>query len=301
MTGSPYWAERDYLRNVRKIKAGVFVVHGLSDWNVKTKNAGQLWEALKKNHVPRKLWLHQAGHTNPMPLRMEEWLRQVHHWFDHYLYGIDNGITKEPPSRRRAGRLQLASAAGLARPRHPGHDAAAARRRLPRPLRGPGHRAVADRRGAASPAEQLVTSPDAANGPARVHDRASTVTYGSTGVPEVDDAFVTLGTSPYVTAAARRLRKGHPRRPGRSPTPRSRSADGERARTARRDRLRLPDEARHAERGLQDRDAGLARRPQPRLVRAPEQGRRGPGGTGCAGTCSRRTTSSRPGTGSAWC
>ncbi|MFI5807039.1 Xaa-Pro dipeptidyl-peptidase [Streptomyces sp. NPDC051561] len=92
----PFWKERDYLKDIGNIKAGVFVVHGFNDWNVKTKHSVQLWEALKKNHVPRKMWLHQAGHSNPMPLRMEEWLRQTHQWFDHWLYGLENGALDAP-------------------------------------------------------------------------------------------------------------------------------------------------------------------------------------------------------------
>ncbi|WP_328404411.1 Xaa-Pro dipeptidyl-peptidase [Streptomyces sp. NBC_00390] len=94
---SPFWAERNYLPGVRNIRAGVFLVHGGNDWNVKTQHFGQLWDALKKHDVPRKLWLHQAGHTNPMPLRMEEWLAQLHQWFDYWLYDLDNGALDAPP------------------------------------------------------------------------------------------------------------------------------------------------------------------------------------------------------------
>ncbi|MEU0398503.1 Xaa-Pro dipeptidyl-peptidase [Streptomyces sp. NPDC006208] len=94
---SPFWAERNYLTGVRNIRAGVFLVHGGNDWNVKTQHFGQLWDALKKHDVPRKLWLHQAGHTNPMPLRMEEWLAQLHQWFDYWLYDLDNGALDAPP------------------------------------------------------------------------------------------------------------------------------------------------------------------------------------------------------------
>ncbi|MFI2211373.1 Xaa-Pro dipeptidyl-peptidase [Streptomyces sp. NPDC020141] len=88
---SRFWAERDYLKDARRIRAAVFAVHGGNDWNVKTQHVGRLWEALGKHEVPRRLWLHQAGHNNPMPLRMEEWLGQLHQWFDHWLYDLDNG------------------------------------------------------------------------------------------------------------------------------------------------------------------------------------------------------------------
>jgi X-Pro dipeptidyl-peptidase len=93
---SPVWDERNYLNDAKKIKASVFVVHGLNDWNVKTKHSVQWWQALAKNHVPRKLWLHQAAHATPFRWRAEEWLRQLHHWFDYWLYDIQNGIMREP-------------------------------------------------------------------------------------------------------------------------------------------------------------------------------------------------------------
>ncbi|MCQ4214295.1 Xaa-Pro dipeptidyl-peptidase [Streptomyces longispororuber] len=198
---SPYWAERDYLKDVRKIKAGVFVVHGLNDWNVKTKNAGQLWEALKKNHVPRKLWLHQAGHTNPMPLRMEEWLRQVHHWFDHYLYGIGNGITKEP-------QVDVEQADFSWRQQRdwpaPGTRDTTLRLRADGSLgRSPGPATVQSLTdaGRTVPAEQLVTSPDAAN-PNRLAYTTGPLDRDVrlNGVPEVDVRSSLSGTSPYVTA-----------------------------------------------------------------------------------------------------
>lgn len=93
---SPFWDERNYVKDARKVRAAVFVVHGLNDWNVKTEQSVQWWNALARAGVPRKLWLHQAAHNTPFRWRIEEWLRQTHHWFDHWLYGIDNGITREP-------------------------------------------------------------------------------------------------------------------------------------------------------------------------------------------------------------
>jgi X-Pro dipeptidyl-peptidase len=93
---SRVWAERDYLPDADKVRAAVMIVHGLNDWNVKVKNSVQWWEALKRTGVPLKLWLHQGNHATPLRWRLEEWLRQIHHWFDRFLYGIDNGITREP-------------------------------------------------------------------------------------------------------------------------------------------------------------------------------------------------------------
>ncbi|MEV4256720.1 CocE/NonD family hydrolase, partial [Spirillospora sp. NPDC049652] len=93
---SPFWDERNYVKDARRVKAAVMVVHGLNDWNVKTEQSVRWWNALKAAGVPRKLWLHQANHATPFRWRIDEWLRQTHHWFDRYLYGIRNGIENEP-------------------------------------------------------------------------------------------------------------------------------------------------------------------------------------------------------------
>ncbi|MDI6099977.1 Xaa-Pro dipeptidyl-peptidase [Actinoplanes sp. NEAU-A12] len=93
---SAFWAERDYVRDAHKVRASVLLVHGLHDFNVRTGQAGQWWDALGRNGVPRKIWLHQAGHTDPFNVRRAEWLTTLHRWFDHHLYKIDTGIMREP-------------------------------------------------------------------------------------------------------------------------------------------------------------------------------------------------------------
>ncbi|SDS24965.1 Xaa-Pro dipeptidyl-peptidase [Actinoplanes derwentensis] len=93
---SAFWAERDYLRDARKVRASVLLVHGLHDFNVRTGQAGQWWDALARNGVPRKIWLHQAGHTDPFNIRRAEWLSTLHRWFDKWLHRIDTSITREP-------------------------------------------------------------------------------------------------------------------------------------------------------------------------------------------------------------
>ncbi|HET6214544.1 MAG TPA: Xaa-Pro dipeptidyl-peptidase, partial [Micromonosporaceae bacterium] len=93
---SQFWHERNYLRGVDNVRASVFVVHGLNDWNVKTMHFGQWWDALAARGVPRKIWLHQANHQDPFNLRRTEWLSTLHRWFDQWLYGIDTGIMTEP-------------------------------------------------------------------------------------------------------------------------------------------------------------------------------------------------------------
>ncbi|MGW2570640.1 Xaa-Pro dipeptidyl-peptidase [Streptomyces sp. NPDC001537] len=93
---TPFWTERDYVRNASKVRASVFLVHGMQDLNVRTKHFGQWWNALAKNGVERKIWLSQTGHVDPFDFRRAAWVDTLHRWFDHELLGYDNGIDREP-------------------------------------------------------------------------------------------------------------------------------------------------------------------------------------------------------------
>jgi X-Pro dipeptidyl-peptidase len=95
-----FWAERDYREgsfyDVSKVKASVFIVHGLQDNNVKTMNASKWWTDLGKQGVERKMWLTRLGHVDPFDSNRQEWVTTLNRWFDHELMGIDNGINREP-------------------------------------------------------------------------------------------------------------------------------------------------------------------------------------------------------------
>lgn len=93
---SPFWNERNYLKDAHKVRASVLLVHGLNDWNVRTKNGIQWWNALSSYGVPRKIWLHQGPHTDPFNVRRAEWIATLHRWFDFWLHGVRNGIMSEP-------------------------------------------------------------------------------------------------------------------------------------------------------------------------------------------------------------
>ena len=95
---SSFWAARDYLGKVDRIRASVFVVHGLNDFNVKTKAFAEWWYRLAANGVERKIWLHQGGHGGPGGAGGAAYNVQQNRWFDHYLFNVPNGIQGEPRS-----------------------------------------------------------------------------------------------------------------------------------------------------------------------------------------------------------
>ncbi|NHC13765.1 Xaa-Pro dipeptidyl-peptidase [Motilibacter deserti] len=93
---SQFWEVRDYLKDVKKVKASVFVYHGLNDDNVMPDHFSKWWYALAKQGVPRKIWLSQEGHVDPFDSRRADWVDTLHRWFDYWLQGVQNGIMDEP-------------------------------------------------------------------------------------------------------------------------------------------------------------------------------------------------------------
>jgi X-Pro dipeptidyl-peptidase len=91
---SAYWQERDYLHRANGIRASVFVVHGLEDYNVMTKAFASWWAQLERYNVPRKIWLHKDGHGGPRGVT--DFQLTLNRWMDHWLFGVDNGIMAEP-------------------------------------------------------------------------------------------------------------------------------------------------------------------------------------------------------------
>ena len=90
-----FWRDRDYNKDAAKVKASVFITHGLQDTNVRMDHAGLWYDALKANGVATKIWMLRAGHEDPFESRRAEWVNTLHRWFDHYLCGVNNGIQTE--------------------------------------------------------------------------------------------------------------------------------------------------------------------------------------------------------------
>ena len=93
---NPFWHERDHLKDADKVKASVFLTHGLQDDNVRFDQGSRWWDALEANNVPRKMWITRTGHEDPFDFRRTEWVTTIHRWFDFWLQGVPNGIMDEP-------------------------------------------------------------------------------------------------------------------------------------------------------------------------------------------------------------
>lgn len=90
-----WWVERDYRPDASNITASVFVAHGLSDENVKTRQFGAWWDELVAHDVERKLFLHQGDHIDPYDFGTV-WTSRLHKWFDYSLQDLDNGVPDGP-------------------------------------------------------------------------------------------------------------------------------------------------------------------------------------------------------------
>lgn len=92
-----YWQERDYLLDVANIKASIFIVHGINDWNVKTNQCYNLWKELKKYNILSKMILHQGEHIYIDTLSGLNFNHIMNKWLSYWLYDIKNNILDELP------------------------------------------------------------------------------------------------------------------------------------------------------------------------------------------------------------
>jgi dipeptidyl aminopeptidase/acylaminoacyl peptidase len=76
---SAFWQDRNYMKDVGKLEAAMLLAHGNNDFNVMTKHAAQLYDALKAQGVPHQFYFHQGGHGGAPPDVL------VNYWFTRYL------------------------------------------------------------------------------------------------------------------------------------------------------------------------------------------------------------------------
>lgn len=85
-----FWAGRDYLNDMKPMKAALLMSHGFNDWNVMPEHSYRIAMEAKKMGLPVQIYYHQAGHGGPPPIEM------MNRWFTKYLHGIDNKVENDP-------------------------------------------------------------------------------------------------------------------------------------------------------------------------------------------------------------
>ena len=84
-----FWQSRDLLAKIKNVRAAVLMAHAFNDWNVVPEHSVRIYEALK-GRVPLRAYYHQGGHGGAPPLD------HMNKWFTRYLYGVENGVEREP-------------------------------------------------------------------------------------------------------------------------------------------------------------------------------------------------------------
>lgn len=84
-----FWASRDYLHQMKPMKAALLMSHGFNDWNVMPEHSYRIYKAAKEKGIPAQIFYHQRGHGGPPPMKM------MNRWFTRYLHGIENGVEKD--------------------------------------------------------------------------------------------------------------------------------------------------------------------------------------------------------------
>jgi X-Pro dipeptidyl-peptidase len=107
----PFWAERDFRKDAKTVRAATFFIHGLFDFNVKTINVGNMWLSLPKS-LPKKLWLMNADHVDPRCPTVDacvksghliphpfadRFVEATHRWWLQYLKRVPAGALAEGP------------------------------------------------------------------------------------------------------------------------------------------------------------------------------------------------------------
>ena len=81
-----FWAGRDYLNDLKPMKAALLMAHAFNDWNVVPEHSVRILSAAKKKGIPCQAYFHQGGHGGPPPMKL------MNRWFTRYLHGVENNV-----------------------------------------------------------------------------------------------------------------------------------------------------------------------------------------------------------------
>ena len=84
-----FWAGRDYLNDLKPMKAAMLMAHAFNDWNVVPEHSVRILEAVKQKGIPYQAYFHQGGHGGPPPMKL------MNRWFTRYLHGVENDVEKD--------------------------------------------------------------------------------------------------------------------------------------------------------------------------------------------------------------
>ncbi len=87
---TPFWDARNYLKQLKNIKADIMMIHGSMIGTLSQKNVWKLWRGLQSLPVQQKLILHQGQHIYINNFRSVDYTDIVNLWLSNKLMGVDN-------------------------------------------------------------------------------------------------------------------------------------------------------------------------------------------------------------------
>lgn len=84
-----FWAGRDYINDMKPMKAALLMSHGFNDWNVMPEHSYRIYEAAKAQGLVCQIYYHQNGHGGPPPMKL------MNRWFTRYLHQVENGVEND--------------------------------------------------------------------------------------------------------------------------------------------------------------------------------------------------------------
>ena len=84
-----FWAGRDYLNQMKTMKAALLMSHGFNDWNVMPEHSFRIYQKASEMSLPTQIYYHQNGHGGPPPISM------MNRWFTRFLHGLSNGVEND--------------------------------------------------------------------------------------------------------------------------------------------------------------------------------------------------------------
>ena len=84
-----FWAGRDYINDMKPMKAALLMSHGFNDWNVMPEHSYRIYKKASEMGLPTQVYYHQNGHGGPPPMKM------MNRWFTRYLHGVENSVEKD--------------------------------------------------------------------------------------------------------------------------------------------------------------------------------------------------------------
>lgn len=84
-----FWEGRDYLNQMKPMKAALLMAHGFNDWNVMPDHSFRISKKAIEMGIPTQIYYHQDGHGGPPPLKM------MNRWLTRYLFGIENDVEND--------------------------------------------------------------------------------------------------------------------------------------------------------------------------------------------------------------